>query len=439
MRKSIKTTLDGMRKPRSARLRAGGHLLSGNLIGAVAAFLAAIVAARALSIDEFAAFGVGLAINSIAIQFSDLSLGTIAVAEIAESPDSKAARRRLKSLIRHRLISAVGVTAAVVVAVLILPSLNPYRETVLIGALGGLPGSLVLFVTFVLQGYGSFRNAAKIQVVLGTARLVLVGGCAYIGLGPSAMMVGYAVLAPAIALLVGIPFLRRQLRLGSGEALVGPEGWGPKTTAVNHSRRRVFAAAGIVSALLINGDVFLLTTFGTPEEVGEYSAAWRFSAGLLLANTAIAGALLPFIMAAPKAWDEVQQLLRVGLLATAGWLVIVPVLYVVGPALLGSVGEAAQTPMLVLLIAFSLDTFYFVVYQIYVRVRRAGYLLALVSGELVIMIVVTLAIQSEGALAPALGQLVARVFVVGAICAPILLQRFSRLKWFDEQGRMKTV
>ena len=124
-----------MRSPLgSKKLRAGAHLVGGNSIGAAASFLAAIVAARSLSIDEFAAFGVGLAVTSIAIQFSDLSLGTVAVAEIAESPGRAAAQRRLKAISRHRLATSVFVPLLVLGAVLVLPSLEPYRDTALIGA-----------------------------------------------------------------------------------------------------------------------------------------------------------------------------------------------------------------------------------------------------------------------------------------------------------------
>src|SRR5437868_12737411 len=89
------------------RMRAGVLVVGGNLFGAGASFLAAIVAARALSLDGFAAFGVGLAVNSLAVQFADFGLGTIAIAETADSADPREARAKLRLLARHRVRTAL--------------------------------------------------------------------------------------------------------------------------------------------------------------------------------------------------------------------------------------------------------------------------------------------------------------------------------------------
>ena len=79
------------------------------------------------------------------------------------------------------------------------------------------------------------------------------------------------------------------------------------------SRRRVMALAGVFAAMVINVDVLLLTMLAGAHEVAVYTAAWRFSSGLLLINTAIASALLPFIVTAPDAWAEAKHLVRRGL------------------------------------------------------------------------------------------------------------------------------
>lgn len=106
---------------------------------------------------------------------------------------------------------------------------------------------------------------------------------------------------------------------------------------------------------------------------------------------------------------------------------------VIGPLLLGDVGEDARGPLILLLIAFAIDGFYFVLYQIYLRVRRERILLAAAALEFFVMVSVTLALRSHGALAPAYGQLAARVVVCAFTVAPLLLARRGRLAWFRSE------
>lgn len=410
------------------RIRASLIVVSGNLIGAGAAFAAAIVAARVLSLDQFAAFGVGLAVNSLAVQFADFGLGTIAIAETADSADATVARAKLRGLALHRARTALLVGLLVTTVVLLLPSLAPYRATATVGAAGEIFGSFAFFFIWSLQGERSFVAAGTLQGVQGMLRLALVGACAVAGLGSVSMMVGYAVFAPAITGLAGflLLFKRTPRRAEDVEPPVAG------SMDVDLARRRVLAFAGVFAAMLINGDVLLLTMLASQADVAAYTAAWRFSAGVLLINTAIASTLLPFIVTAPDAWAEAKHLVRRGLAVAAGWFVLIPLMIVVGPALLGSVGDEAKAPLTVLLIAFAIDGFYFVLYQIYLRVHHERFLLGAMAVELATMIGVTILLQGEGALAPAYGQLAARVVVCGVIVTPLLLARLGRLDWFRE-------
>lgn len=412
-------------------MRAGATVVAGNLVGAGAAFTAAIIAARALPLDQFAAFGVGLAVNSLAVQFADFGLGTVAIAETADAAHPKAARVKLRALARHRIGTAVGVCLLVVAVTVALPSLAPYRAAATIGAAGAVFGSFALFLIWSLQGERSFAAAGALQSLQGLGRLLLVGVAAIGGLGAAPMMVGYAIVAPALTAAIGawLLFARRRPGGDVGTDLL------PGADGVNVSRRRVMAVAGVLAAMLINGDVLLLTVLAGSSEVAAYTAAWRFSSGLLLINTAIASALLPFIIAADDAWAETRKLLRWGLLAMLGWLVALPALALIGPLLLGAVGEDARGPLIVLLFAFAIDGFYFVVYQIYLRVRREWLLLVIVAIELVTMVVVTVLLRDEGAMAPAYGQLAARIVVGAAVMAPIALAALGRCSWFAGPGK----
>ena len=119
------------------RAQAGFALLVGTLIGAGASFIAAMVAARTLSLEEFAAFGVGIAVNSLTMQFADLGLGTVAMTEAAEAKDPHEARRQLIALTVRRFGTALAAGALIALAVVFLPSLEPYRDVALIAVFGG--------------------------------------------------------------------------------------------------------------------------------------------------------------------------------------------------------------------------------------------------------------------------------------------------------------
>ena len=413
-------------------MRAGLIVVVGNMIGAAAAFAAAIIAARTLSLDQFAAFGVGLAVNSLSVQFADFGLGTIAIAETADSANPSDARAKLRSLALHRIRTALFVGLLVTAVVLLLPSLAPYRTAAIVGAAGGFFGSFAFFFIWSLQGERNFAAAGTLQGVQGVLRLTLVSACAVAGLGSAEMMVGYAVIAPAVTGLAGafLLFTRKPKNAGNPETSLAD------SLGVDVSRRRVVAFIAVSAAMLINGDVLLLTMFADQVDVAAYTAAWRFSSGVLLINTALASAFLPFIFAAPDAWAEAKHLVRRGLMVAAGWFLLMPLMVLVGPLLLGSVGEDAKGPLIVLLIAFAIDGFYFMLYQVYLRIRQERFLLAAMALELATMVVVTLLLQGEGALAPAYGQLAARVVVCGVVVAPLLLAATGRLDWFRDDRRV---
>lgn len=416
-------------------MRASLIVVTGNVAGAGAAFAAAIVAARVLPLDGFAAFGVGLAVNSLAVQFADFGLGTVAITETADSLDSQVARAKLRSLILHRVVTAVAVAILVAAVVLLLPPLSPYRTEGMIGAGGEIFGCLAFFFIWCLQGEHRFVAAGAMQLLQGSLRLVLVGTCALAGLGAAPMMVGYAVLAPLAAALVGGALLFGKPpspRDADGAVQVD-------STEIDVRRRRVMAVTGVFSAMVINGDVLLLAMLSSQHDVAVYTAAWRFSSGVLLANTALASAFLPFVVRAPDAWAEAKHLVRRGAAIAGGWLVLTPVMAVIGPVLLGSIGNDAQGPLILLLLAFAIDGFYFAVYQIYLRVRHERLLLAIAIVELVVMAGVTVMLRGEGASAPAYGQLAARVVVCCLVVTPIVLAAAGRCDWFRKVERRDAV
>jgi len=407
------------------RMKASLIVVGGNVLGAGAAFAAAIVAARVLPVEGFAAFGIGLAVNSLAVQFADFGLGTVAIAETADSSDPHVARAKLRRLVLHRIRTGLAVALLVAAVVLVLPPLSPYRTEGLIAAGGEVFGSLAFFFIWCLQGERRFVAAGAMQGLQGFLRLGLVGACAVAGLGAASMMVAYAIVAPlATLLLAGVLLFASPPVPGDFEPVSG-------SSEIDLDRRRVMAFTGVFSAMVINGDVLLLAMLSGQQDVAAYTAAWRFSSGVLLANTAIASAFLPFIVTAPDPWTEARHLVRRGLAIGAGWLALTPAMAIVGPILLGSLGDDARLPLILLLVAFAIDGFYFVVYQIYLRVRRERMLLAISVLELTVMVGVTILLRGQGASAPAYGQLAARVAVCLAVAAPIGLAWAKRCDWFE--------
>jgi O-antigen/teichoic acid export membrane protein len=194
--------------------------------------------------------------------------------------------------------------------------------------------------------------------------------------------------------------------------------------------RRSVAVTYLGGAALFNLDVLILALVASQADVATYSAAWRVAAGASIVNTAITQAVLPYTIAAPDPWREARLLSKAGLILGGAWMVLVPVVTLVGLAILGSAGHGAAAPMAVLLIAFALDGFCDLTVQVYYRINRARIAALNRVAEFATMAAVTVALQSKGALAPSLGQLGARVLGVAIIGGPIVLARLGRLPWF---------
>ena len=419
-----------MRKPRAI---AGVAVVSGNTIGAVGAFLAAIVAARTLSLDEFAAFGVALAVNSLCVQFADLGVGLVSVAEVSESRDLAETRRKLRRLAAYRIATAVLVMAAAELLIVALPDLAPYRVPAMLGAAGALVGVLNLFVVAGLQALHEFTAAGAIQAITGSLRLVLVSGCAVASLDAAEMVFAYAIISPAIAFAIGLLFLLHFVSsTGKEDSAKRDNSEHNPDYRLNATRQRILAVSGILSALTLNIGLLLLPAFATPVDVAAYSGAWRFAAGVLLVNTAVASALLPFILKSVDPWSETKNLLVLGSAGTVIWLVLLPGLLWLGPLVLGDVGALAEPALRVLLLAFAMDALLLTVYQIYLRVQRPMMVLGLAAVQLAGVLVLTLALSSQGALAPAYGQLGARILAVLLLLTPIVMQARGRLSWFAD-------
>jgi O-antigen/teichoic acid export membrane protein len=270
--------------------------------------------------------------------------------------------------------------------------------------------------------------------MIGVARLALVVAYALAGLHGIGLLIAYAVIAPAIAMPIGgLILLSQRRKPGASAARSGPgESEAPSSGAVVTTEfRRSMAVTYLGGAALFNFDVLLLALIASQGDVATYSAAWRVAAGVSLVNTAITQAVLPYTIAVPDPWREARLLSRVGVILTLVWMALVPLITLVGLAVLGSAGDDAAGPMAILLVAFALDGFCDLAVQIYYRINRARIAAITRVSEFATMAILTVAFQASGALAPSLGQLGARIVGVVIIGGPIMLARIGRVHWFD--------
>jgi O-antigen/teichoic acid export membrane protein len=306
-----------------------------------------------------------------------------------------------------------------------IPGLGAYRVVILIAAGGSVFGSFSLFIVALIQGAQRYGTAATVQWTIGLARLLLVGACAVAGAGSASMLLAYTVLAPLLGIVHGWLAIRvpQGARRAAGE---------PERVSLDRKLMGAMTVAGVASAGLLNADVLLLVLLSTRSEVAIYIAAWRIAAGVLLLNTALAYSLMPSVMVAPSSWRQAVRLVRAGLAAAALILVLAPLITIVGLVVLGKAGHGAGPALAILVVAFALDAYIVIVYQIYLRISRVTVIAATAVLELLTMASVTIVLREHGSIAPAIGQLSARVLGIAIVTVPLVAVRFGRLGWFRE-------
>jgi O-antigen/teichoic acid export membrane protein len=287
-----------------------------------------IVAARMLSVDEFASYSYIIVLASAFTILSDTGVPLVA------SRDASAGRASVDDLF-HSALPVVLVSAAI--AGLILP---------VFGAVDSGPGSTVVpvalaalyvllnrvfdFVATLLRGIGRFGLEAALQA--GGSAVFIAGAIATTaaGYGVTAVLAVLCVkeLASAVIAYVAI---RGDIRASRG----------PKRT----SWRRLLgvgirlALAGIALALITRIPLALLGNTGTTDEVALFSAAQRFGDAAYLLAISGGFALLPGIaFLAHSDPDRARALVRrvllavtavAALLAAAGMLLAEPLVRLV--------------------------------------------------------------------------------------------------------------
>ncbi len=244
-----------------------------------------VLAARLLSVDEFASYSYLLVLAAAFTILSDTGVPLVA------SRDAAAGRASPGDLF-YSALPVVAVTA--VGAALILP---------IFGALDSGPGSsfvpvmvtaayvlfnrLFDFTATMLRGVGRFTFEAVLQSA--GAVFFIVGGSivTIAGLGVTAVL---AVLATKEAVCGLIAYMAIR------EDIVRPEGYTPVTTWRSLVRIGIhLAVAGVAVALIMRIPLVVLGNTGTSREVALFSAAQRFGDAVYILAISSGFALLPGI------------------------------------------------------------------------------------------------------------------------------------------------
>jgi O-antigen/teichoic acid export membrane protein len=278
----------------------------------LAQILFLVVAARLLTVDEFATYSYLLVLAFVFGTLSDTGVPLVAGRDIA-------AGRALPGDLFFAAVPIVLISAAL--AALVIP---------ILGAVDAGPGSTTIrmllvaaFVVFnrvfdfeatTLRGLGRFNFEAALQLAGGLAFIAAATATTVAGLGVTAVLI---VMCAKESLSAGIAYLglRGDLRRSAAPQV--------RWTGLLRIGIRL-SVAGIALALIMRLPLVVLGNTGTEREVAEFSAAQRFGDAAILLATTSGFALLPGIAyLAQSDRPRARKLLRRVLLALAGAAVLI--------------------------------------------------------------------------------------------------------------------
>jgi O-antigen/teichoic acid export membrane protein len=234
-------------------------LLAGDLAAKLLRFLAAVVLARALTLESFGLVNTAIAVSGVAAVLTTVGLADVGARDVAVAP---AGTRAVASrVVTVRLIGAgVVLVAAVAAALLADPD---YLGLVLAG--GAMALAMAASADWVLRGLERMPRlavcwvAGAATVAAGSLAVALADGGAAVAL--SAFAAGEVVLAATTWVAVGRSGWPRPTLDGAGAMI--RRAW------------PVGAASVIVYAYYANVDTIILAATRSPAEAGLYSAPYR--------------------------------------------------------------------------------------------------------------------------------------------------------------------
>ena len=278
-------------------LRSIGALTAGEVVNKLARFAAAVVLARALSLDDYGLVNVGIAIGGILFVACGLGLPETGSRDVSVAP-SRAAEIADRVLGGRLLVLAALSLAALAVALVAAP------DDVPVVALGvAMALALASSVEWLLRGLERMGAVAVANAAGGA--VVLAGAALIAATQPTALS--------ALAIFVAGETTVAVLTLRAARLPRLPR---PRIRGLRAATRRSWplgASALVVYSYYANLDTILLSVMRSAQEAGLYSAPYRLFLALNVLGTFAAYALLPRIARAVEAGAAADAAAMAGL------------------------------------------------------------------------------------------------------------------------------
>lgn len=278
-------------------MRGGALRVGGFIAGALVSAVSAALLFRHLGVVDTGRYVTAVSLVAIVGALSDLGLTAVGVREIASRPDGEVERWELaRDLLGLRItLTTIGGVAITAIAWL------AYSATLAAGVALAATGlllqatqdnySLALLVELRLGWVSALEIARQLLTTLAIALLVLAGAHLLAFLGVS-IPVGIVVLALTAPLVRGSRSLRPRFDARRWRAFAGP--------------MVPYALAIAAAALYFRVSILLVSAFGTPRQLGVFSASFRIIEVLTLVPGLLASSALPIFARAAR--DDRERL-----------------------------------------------------------------------------------------------------------------------------------
>jgi O-antigen/teichoic acid export membrane protein len=249
---------------------------------------------RYLGVEGFGAYALVLTVVALAVSIADLGLTQIGVRELA------ARRAGQEHLVGNLLALRAAVAVAAALVLVVISPFVPYEDRVQSGLRIGAAAALFLILAglpaIVFQATMRLHLAAMVELVGSASGLLLVVVATEADLGYSALIAAVAV-AACVSTLTAFALASRLMRL--------------RPRFIRSEVRGLLAASLPVALFSLLGilhfriDTVLLSLLKSLDDVGTYSAAYRFPEQVLFVPALFIAAVYP-LLAAYAARDDPQ-------------------------------------------------------------------------------------------------------------------------------------
>jgi O-antigen/teichoic acid export membrane protein len=294
----------GARSERSLTARLATNTIVqavGSLLAAVIGFFTFVAVTRGLGPEAFGDFSAAMAFLFIPVAIADVGLSAAVLREISASPERT--EPAMRASVPLRALVSAGILVLAVAIGISLPFNDRTTTALLIGSVGSFLALMTLAVLPVLQAQLRMHWAVAGNLA---GRLVTLGAT----LGALGIGLGFESIVWAHVVGLGVTFAAHAIAVSRSVSLrpvVDPTYWRGLVVG-----SLVIGLAIALSQIYFRIDTLLLALIRSSEEVGLYSAAYKFIELAQFTSAAVAVSIFPplanFIAAGdPRARELVQK------------------------------------------------------------------------------------------------------------------------------------